>query len=276
MSSHSTTLADPLGASLEGGRPVRLSVSWERVLPLLLPFALLLLWQLAAQQRWVSAQILPEPVRVYQTFVELLRTGEILDGLLISMRRIALGFSAGAGLGLLIGSALGVSTTLRVYLEPVLRALFAVPSIGWIPILILIFGIDEALKIIIVIKAVMVPVIINTMQGIRGIPAVYQEVADVLRLRPATRFLRLTVPAALPTIFGGIRLGLSNAFVALVVVEMLAATEGLGYMMVWGRTLFQLDIVMVGMVVIGVVGLVLDRSLSVIERHVLQWGGRHG
>jgi len=101
-------------------------------------------------------------------------------------------------------------------------------------------------------------------------------VADVLRLRPATRFLRLTVPAALPTIFGGIRLGLSNAFVALVVVEMLAATEGLGYMMVWGRTLFQLDIVMVGMVVIGVVGLVLDRSLSVIERHVLQWGGRHG
>ena len=102
------------------------------------------------------------------------------------------------------------------------------------------------------------------------------EVADVLRLRASTRFFKLTIPAIAPFIASGVRLSLSQAFVSLIVVEMLAGTDGLGYMMVWGRTLFQLDIVIVGMIVVGVVGFALDFLLKRAEILIRKGSGANG
>jgi sulfonate transport system permease protein len=177
---------------------------------------------------------------------------------------------------LLTGILLGVSERVRDYVEPTLRGLFAVPSIGWIPILILIFGVDETLKILIIAKAVFVPLVINTAQGIRNVPIAYREAAQVMKLRAVTRLFKLTIPASLPSIFSGVRLGLSHAFIALVVVEMLAATEGIGYMMVWGRKLFQIDTVIVGMLIVGVLGYALDKVLRSIETRLSTWTPPHG
>lgn len=241
------------------------SLPLNNAMPFLLPLAILALWQLVAARGWMSPQILPSPLVVAQTLFDLIGSGDIARALAVSLQRIAIGFASGALLGFVIGFAIAVSPSARTYIEPSLRALFAIPTLGWLPILMLVFGIDETLKYLIIAKAVLVPVTLNTAAGVRNVPLAYIEAADVLRLSPWTRFWKLRIPAALPTLFAGIRLGLSSAFIALVVVEMLAATEGVGYMMVWGRTLFQTDIVIAGMIVVGLIGFALDKALKATE-----------
>lgn len=150
------------------------------------------------------------------------------------------------------------------------------PSLGWLPILILLLGIEENLKIIILAKACFVPMAISTTEGVRNVPKGLNEVADVLRLRARTRFFKLTIPAMAPFIASGVRLSLSQAFVSLIVAEMLAGADGLGYMMVWGRTLFRLDIVIVGIVVVGAVGFALDFLLKRAEILIRRGSGANG
>ena len=239
--------------------------------PLVLPVAVLLLWQITAARGWLSPQTLPAPALVLSTLIDLIRDGEIATNLQISLRRILVGLAIGTSLGLFAGALLGVSRRMNDYFGPIINALSQIPSLGWVPILILIFGLDETVKYLIIAKACFVPTVLATSQGIRNIPRAYIEVGQVLGLRRRTTLTKLIVPAALPTIFGGIRLALSNAWVALIVVEMLAATEGVGYMMVWGRTLFQVDIVIAGMIVIGVIGLAMDSGLARVERRMRRW-----
>lgn len=245
-------------------------------LPFALPACALLAWQITAAMEWLPVQILPSPRLVLTTLGELLRGGDIAAALAISLWRIALGFAIGASCGLLLGAAIGVSQTLDDYLGPTFKALAQIPSLGWLPILILVFGLDETLKLVIIAKASFVPTVFATSQAIRNVPRQYLEAGRVLRLRRRTFLTKLLIPATLPTVFGGLRMALSSAWTALIVVEMLAATEGVGYMMVWGRTLFQIDIVIVGMLVIGVLGFAMDAGLSRIERSLRLWEPQHG
>ncbi len=245
------------------------------LLPLILPLSVLLLWQIATAREWLAPQILPSPLTVFWTFVDLVTSGDIVEGLAISLRRISVGFAIGAAFGLSLGIAMGRSAKLEQYVGPSLRAIAQVPSLGWLPFLMLIFGIGETLNYVIIAKACFVPITINTAAGIRNIPVHYVEVAHVLRLRRSAMLFRLILPGALPTIFSGIRLALGHAWIAMVVVEMLADTAGVGYMMTWGRTLFQIDIVIVGMVVIGAIGFLMDGGLRWIERRLRRWAPVH-
>ena len=255
----------PRGWRLPTLRPSRI------VLPLIVPILVFVAWEAATLSGALPVQILPPPSLVASTFYDLLRDGEIAANLKISLWRIACGFAIGSAAGLVFGTAMGMSRPVEDYCGPLFRALAQIPSLGWVPILILIFGLDDILKYLIIAKACFVPTTLSTAQGIRNIPRQYLDVASVLRLSRRTVLMKLLVPAALPTIFGGLRLALSHAWIALIVVEMLAATEGVGYMMVWGRTLFQIDIVMVGMIVIGVIGLLLDIGLARLERRLQRW-----
>lgn len=246
------------------------------LLPLLIPGAVLALWQVTASNGWLPPQILPLPRQVLSALVELMRDGELASSLAISLWRISIGFAVGVSSGLIVGALMGVSPKLEQYLGPFFKALAQVPSLGWVPVLILIFGLDETLKFIIIAKACFVPTLLATSQGIRNINRTHLEVARVLMLPRSVRLRKLLIPATLPTVFSGIRLALSYAWISLIVVEMLAATEGVGYVMVWGRTLFQLDIVIAGMIVIGVIGLLMDTGLSAAERRMSRWTQRHG
>lgn len=259
------------GFSARRGRHLAGAASGRLATRLAVPLAVAVLWQVATSRGWMSPQVLPAPSQVAATFVELFLSGDIPDALLISLRRVALGFAAGALAGLPLGLLLGLSQRAEDYVGPLFRAFAAVPSLGWLPILILIFGIEEPLKILIIAKAAMVPLTLGTSRAIRGIPPRLVETARVLRLRPWTRLTRVLAPATVPTVFSGARLGLSHAFIALVVAEMLAATEGVGYMMTWGRTLFQIDIVIVGMILIGLIGFLLDLGLRRIEARLSRW-----
>jgi sulfonate transport system permease protein len=240
-------------------------------LPWFLPLALLALWQVTTSAGWLAPQILPTPATVAATFVDLITGGDILDSLAISLRRITLGFAIGTVVGLPIGIVLGRSARLEQYLGPSLRAIAQVPSLGWLPFLMLIFGLGETLNYVIIAKACFIPIALNTSAGIRNLSPQHLEMARAFRLRRKTMLLRVTVPGALPSIFSGVRLALSHAWIAMVVVEMLADTAGVGYLMTWGRTLFQIDVVIVGMILIGVIGFLMDRGLRHIERRLQRW-----
>jgi sulfonate transport system permease protein len=267
-------------ADVRSVRPRRLWMPLLRpsriLLPLVLPGLVLVAWQIVTVRGLLPVQILPPPAMVFATLVDLIRDGEIAANLKISLWRITCGFVIGSSLGLVFGTIIGVSRTADDYLGPLFRALAQIPSLGWVPILILIFGLDDMLKYLIIAKACFVPTTLATSQGIRNIPRQYMEVASVLRLGRWSVLTKLLVPAALPTVFGGLRLALSHAWIALIVVEMLAATEGVGYMMVWGRTLFQMDIVIAGMIVIGIIGLAMDIGLTRLEKRLQRWAPSHG
>lgn len=245
------------------------------LLPLVLPLSVLLIWQLATMEHWLAPQILPSPKIVAATLIDLVTSGDILTGLAISLRRILVGFTLGAAAGLILGVALGRSARIEHYVGPSLRAVAQVPSLGWLPFFMLIFGLGETLNYVVIAKACFVPIALTTAAGIRNIPARYIEVARVLRLRRATMVLRVFLPGALPTIFSGVRIALGQAWIAMVVVEMLADTAGLGYMMVWGRTLFQIDIVLVGMIVVGFIGFLMDAGLRATEHRLRRWSPHH-
>jgi sulfonate transport system permease protein len=236
-----------------------------------LPLLLLLLWQAASSLNLVAPEILPPPALVLQTFARLWASGELGGHLAISFSRVLQGFLLGGAIGIAVGLTMGVSRVAELMIGPLFRAFCQVPIMAWLPLMMLVFGVGEMLKVIIIAMAVLVPMAINTFEGIRRIPPHYLEVAKVLRLRRRTLLLKLLLPAIFPPMFSGVRQGLSHAWVSLIGVELLASTKGIGYMMSWGRVIFQLDIVFAGVIVVGLVGFAMDLVLRRIERRLGSW-----
>jgi sulfonate transport system permease protein len=245
-------------------------------LPIVPPALLLLLWSVAAAEQWLPAQILPAPATVWATLQDLITQGDLGAALTISLHRILTGFAIGSLAGVTLGVGLGVSRTLDEFVSPTIRALAQIPTLGWLALLILLLGLGETLNIVLIAKACFVPVVLNTQAAIRDVPAQYRDIATVLRLRRRTILWRVLLPATLPRVFTGFRQALGQAWIALVMVEMLADSEGIGYLITWGRTLFQLDVVLAGILVIGVIGLLLDRVLAWSERRMQPWSPDHG
>ena len=235
------------------------------------PLAVLLLWTVASRYEWIAPQVLPSPEAVVAVLRESVVSGELWSNLGISLLRVLGGFAVGLVGGLGLGLAMALSPTFKDYVYPLFKAFAQVPVLGWLPLLMLLVGIDEALKIILISKAALVPIALNTYKGIQGVPTRYIEVARVLRFSRWQLQSKVIFPAAIAPIWNGIRYGLTHAWLALVVVELLASSEGLGFMIVYGRQLFQLDVVLAAVVVVGIVGYLLDRGLAATEQRLLRW-----
>jgi len=237
-----------------------------RVLALLAPFVVLALWYWATLRNWIAPQLLPSPSVVWDTFTQMLRSGQITANLAWSLRRVLFGFGIGAFFGLVLGWAMGLSKVLERLLYPSVVAIAQVPALGFIPLAMMFLGIGESLKLVIVAKAVFVPVLIHSMRGVGMVPAGYWELASVNEHRWLATLLRVVIPASLYQVVTGLRLALSQAWLALVTVELLASSEGIGYVMIQGRQLNQIDVVLVTAVIIGVAGFLLDAALERLER----------
>lgn len=235
------------------------------------PLLLVLLWQVSSNAQWIPEQVLPTPWQVVDALQTTWQSGELLDNLRISAVRVILGFGIGALTGLALGIGLGLSRSFNAYVFPIFKAISQVPVIGWLPLLMLLVGIDEALKFLLIAKATLVPVAVNTCQGIQGVSKAHVEVAKVLRLSRWQLLTKVVFPAATAQIWTGLRYGFTHAWLALVVVELLASSEGIGFMIVYGRQLFQLDIVLAAVVVVGVIGFLIDKGLSLAEARLLRW-----
>lgn len=202
-------------------------------LPWIVPLAVAALWVVASREHWMSEQILPAPALVWQSALEF-GSGELWGHLWISLQRLIWGLLAGIASGLLLGTWLGGSRRAQTLVLPTFVALAQIPTLAWIPLFMLFFGIGELLKLVVLVKAVVVPVTLHTLVGVRDAQPKLREAAAVLRLPPHLLFLRLLLPAALPAFLAGVRLALATGWTSLLAVELLASSEGIGYLMVWG------------------------------------------
>lgn len=264
-----------LSAALErhGAPSARPTLPWRRIaarlvdaaLPWLLPVALLALWFAGAEQGWISPQVLPPPQFVWDTLRDLASNGDLWLHVSTSFTRVGVGFAIGTLIGLVLGSAMGLSRRLEAYVLPSFNALVQIPVLAWLPFVLLIVGIGEPLKFILIAKAALVPVALNTLQGFRQTPVSLREVGEVYGYTRRQQVLEIVLPHAVPTLFTGVRLGFTKAWLSLVVVELVASSEGLGYLIVYGRQLFQLDMVMAAVIVVGAIGHAIDRLLDRLE-----------
>lgn len=235
------------------------------------PLLLLTLWQVATERVWLPPQLLPAPAFVWVTLLDMLSSGELLTHLSASLKRVAWSIAIGGSIGLAIGFAMGLSKTAKAYLYPSFSLFSQFPVIAWSPLMIIFFGIDEALKISTITVAVIVPFAVATYKGIQNVPTKLMEIGRIYQFSFTQTLLRIALPAALPAVLGGVRQGCMQAWLALVFVELLASSEGLGYLLVYARNLMQLDVVMVCMATIGLVGLLFDAALGCIERRFGNW-----
>jgi len=242
-----------------------------RLLALVVPLALLAIWAIGSETGVLAPSVLPAPATVARTLWHFFATGEIWPHILASLRRVALGMLAGTALGLVLGIAMGLSRPVRDYLFPTFQALAYVPILAWLPILMLVLGLGEAIKVILIAKAVLVPVTLNAYNGVRDIPIAYVEVGRTQGLTRVQHLRHILLPAAFAPIWAGVRYGHSRAWTALLIVELLASSEGLGFLMVEGQQLLQLDVQLAAIIVLAVIGFALDRLLALPERWIHGW-----
>lgn len=242
----------------------RLMLAW------LVPLCVLALWELASMRGWMSAQTLPSPAAVWQMARELWAT-DLLANLWISLQRVIYGLIAGVAGGVLLGVWLGFSRSARDFVLPTFFALAQIPTLAWIPFFMLLFGLGELLKFAVIFKAVLVPITIHTIAGVIDTPLKLREAAQALCLPRRQVLLRLILPAALPSFSTGLRLALAQGWVSLLAVELLASSEGIGYLMVSGRQLMMLDMVFVCIVVIAMIGIVMDLGIQWLDARIVRW-----
>ena len=236
-----------------------------------LPLALLVLWEAVVQAGWVGANLLPPPSELVHTLHELATDGALLGHIGISTLRVLAGFAIGAGLALLVGALVGLSRQVEAYLDPTFQALRAIPSLAWVPLLLLWLGIDEAPKITLIAIGAFFPVYLNFVAGIQNVDRKLVEVGGIFGLKGGELVARIFLPATLPNLFTGLRSGLSLAWMFLVAAELIAATRGLGYLLTDGRETARADLVIVAIIVLALLGKLSDSLLQRAEKRLLGW-----
>ena len=184
------------------------------------------------------------------------------------------GFSLAVFFGLLFGVVMGLFARVDRFFAGIFNAIRVIPPLAWIPIIILWFGIGEASKVIIIFKGAFFPILLNTIQGIEGVPKGYLEVSKLMGVSKKKVLFNVIFPAALPSIFVGLRLGLGAAWMAVVAAELIASKSGLGYRITQGRELSEPDVMVLGMVMIGLIGVAMDFILKFIQKRALSWQTR--
>ena len=245
--------------------------AWRLVQAIIVPLIILALWAENSHFGWISSRILPAPSDIVNTFEGMVASGDIGSNLGASLLRVLEGFLVGATLGLGLGVSMGLSDAVETWIGPLFRFVTQIPTLVWIPLMMQLLGIDEVLKLVVMAKACSIPITMTTSEGIRNIPKKYLEVGQVLSLPRHLLLTKIILPGALPSIFNGLRQGIAHVWISLVIVEMMASTNGVGYLMSWARTLFQLDEVIVCMILIGVIGFTLDFGLRRVETRLLHW-----
>ncbi|MET8574987.1 ABC transporter permease [Streptomyces sp. NPDC005012] len=252
------------GRRLGPGRPV--PYGWA-----LGPVLLLALWAAGSAAGLVDPRALPAPWTVATTAGDLIAEGRLQDHLLTSAGRAALGLLFGVAAGLLLALVSGLSRIGEALVDGPVQIKRAVPSLALIPLLILWFGIGETMKVVTIALGVFVPIYIHTHNGLRAIDNRYVELAETVRLGRAAFVRQVVLPGALPGFLLGMRFAVTAAWLALAVVEQVNATSGIGYMMELARTYGQTDVILVGLVVYGLLGLVSDGLVRLVERRALSW-----
>lgn len=237
---------------------------------LTLPVILVFLCEFLVRNGVIAPYLLPAPSSLVQTLVEL-ADGDLWQHIGASSWRVFLGFAIGSGLGLIFAIFVGLNKQAEEFLEPSFSAIKSIPSLAWIPLLLLWLGIDEASKITLIAIGAFFPTYTNTVAAIQGVDRKLIEVARVYRLKYWQQIQQIVLPAASPGILTGLRNGLSLAWMFMIAAELIAATQGIGYLLSDGRETSRPDIVIIAIILLAILGKLTDSLMKVLETRLLRW-----
>jgi ABC-type nitrate/sulfonate/bicarbonate transport system permease component len=267
----------------------------DRVLSIGFPLLLLALWELIVRIGWLDARFFPAPTTVAEALWKMTAKGDLfgklwlLPGMIaegswsgvqkvlveghvwVSLYRIFAGFVLGAIPGIVLGVLMGMSRSLRVALDPVISAVYVLPKIAILPLVMLIFGIGETSKIVIVAVSSFFLVLINTTVGVRDIEPIFFEAARNYGANRWQLFWHVIIPGALPVIFAGLRLSLGTALIVIIAAEFVAAQYGLGYLIWFSWQTLLVENMFAGLVVVMVLGALFTGGLQFIEHKLMPW-----
>lgn len=248
---------------------------------LIVPACLLMIWDVMV--RVTGTRLVPSPFGVAQMMWDFAfggiyddaYSGSLLVHLWKSVQRVYGGFLCAAAIGIPLGLMLGRIPLLRSLLDPTLSLLRPIPVTAWLPLSMIFFGLGPRAAIFLVFLGAFFPILLNTIFGVKSVDVRLFEAADMLGCSGAQQFRSVVLPAALPSIFNGLRLGAGFAWILIVVGEMTGVPEGLGAVIMDGRTLSRTDLVITGMIIIGIAGFLSDRILLMLSNYFLRWSPQH-
>lgn len=243
----------------------------EGILPWMLPAALIIFWQLASTNEWITSRLFPAPTVIVQTGYELLVSGILLHHLGISTYRAIVGLLIGGGLGFILGLLNGLSPLASKLLDSTIQMIRNVPHLALIPLIIIWLGIGETAKLFLVSLGVFFPIYVNTYHGIRTVDRGLIEMGKVYGLNSWELFKKIILPGALPSIFVGLRYALGLMWLTLIVAETIASDSGIGYMAMNAREFMQTDVIILSITIYALLGKLADVLAKVIEEITLKW-----
>jgi sulfonate transport system permease protein len=268
-----TTVIEPVAAEAPASRPGRRRYALP-VLGLVLPVGAALIWELVVWMGLSDGRLVPPPSVIFNTFVELARTGELQRHVLVTTGRVAAGFGIGVVAGTLVGAIAGYSALTRRLFDPTFQALRAIPSIAWVPIFILWFGIFETSKITLIAVGVFFPVYLGVMGAIMSVDRKLVEVGRAFRLSTPAMVRRILLPAVLPAYVISLRSGLGLGWMFVVAAELLGASEGLGYLLIDGQQLGKPAQIVAAIVAFAIIGKLTDWLIVIVATPFLRWEDR--
>ncbi|GGE03377.1 hypothetical protein GCM10011390_22800 [Aureimonas endophytica] len=241
----------------------------------ILPTVLAVAWELAVWAGGMSGRLMPPPSRIAETLWTLAVSGELYAHVVATSVRVASGFVAGATVGILAGALTGAVPLARRLLDPTIQALRAIPSIAWVPLFILWFGIFETSKVILIAAGVFFPVYLGVASAVLSVDRRIVEVGRAFRLSRPALVRRVLLPAILPQTVTALRTGLGLGWMFVVAAEFMGASEGLGYLLVDGQQLGKADQIVAAILVFAALGKLSDACLAGAFEPLLRWQDRH-
>ncbi|MBW9223126.1 ABC transporter permease [Methanothermococcus sp. SCGC AD-155-E23] len=239
------------------------------------PLLGLALWELLAL--WLNNPVVLPPVEevikvLINPQISILGTGTLLDNTLVSIKRVLSGFILAGAVGVPLGILMGYYPLVMDLFDIIIELLRPIPPLAWVPLALAWFGMGETSMLFIIFIGAFFPILLNTIAGVKGVPKILIETAQTLGAKEKDILLKVVIPASLPSILTGLRIGAGIAWMCVVAAEMLpGSSAGLGYLIMYAYSLSRMDVVIACMIVIGIIGLILDRGLRYIEDRYFKW-----
>ena len=243
----------------------------QAVMAVASPLLLLAIWEIAGRSGWLDQRFFPVPSSIIRELVELARSGELLVHLGWTLQRVAIGFCLGAVPAIVLGLVMGLSPTLTAIFRPIIAAIYPIPKVALFPLIMLIFGLGEMSKWVIVGIAVFFQVFFSTLAGVANIERIYLDVAGNFGASRWQTYRLIAIPAALPFIFTGCQLGIGMALIVVVVAEQFGTQTGLGYMIWRSWQVFEVRDMFVGLMMVALLGYAIQLVMGALEGWVVRW-----
>lgn len=243
----------------------------RRSLSIISPILLLVIWEILVRTHLLDSRFFPAPTTVLTAMWEMIRSGLLFSDMRISLYRIIGGFLLGAVPGLLIGLTMGLFPLVKAFMDPIIAATYPIPKLALMPLIMIIFGLTEFEKMVVIALGTFFLVLINTVAGVVNLDKIYLDVAKNYGASKKDYYLTVAIPGALPMIFAGIKLGMGMALLLIVAAEMNGAAAGIGYRIWASYNIFNIPEMFVSFLVMSLLGYVFTVLLDELERFIIPW-----